>query len=77
MSKLTTLAEQLADEFVVVYRASTRSAAIHHVDCTRWRRATPHDPAHVGALRGGAGIAPCCKDHASRLAHLGAQVGAW
>ena len=70
-------AECLAAEFVIVYRASTRNAAVHHIDCPRWRRASVHDPAHVGALRHGAGIAPCCSDHAGRLNHLGARVGAW
>ena len=79
MSKahILTPAELLAAEFVVVYRASVRDVRIHHKDCTRWRRTSVHDPAHVGALRGGAGIAPCCVEHEPRLLNLGARVGAW
>lgn len=78
MSKahIQTPAEYLAAEFVVTYIASRRAVEVHHTDCPRWRNRV-HDRAHVAALRNGAGIAPCCKDHEARLRNLGARAGAW
>lgn len=71
-------AEMLAGEFVIVY--ATRGAGrVHSSDCQSRRvtRGQHRTEAHRGALRNGATIAPCCKDHEARLINLGGRVGAW
>jgi hypothetical protein len=69
-----TPAEMLAAEFVVTYTKS--GSWVHAKECTRYRTKIRSE-AHVGALRHGAVLAVCCRDHELRYLNLGKRVGAW
>lgn len=77
MSKAHTLdaVDYLAAEFIVVY-TSRRGSVIHAAGCSGAKRFQRKAAAHIGALRHGAVIAPCCASHEARLINLGRRAGA-